>query len=289
MSENTENDFNGLNQSELADLKSRVHKLESQEQVKKLRKWKILTRKNAAIWVAIITVIGISVGNFLVQHEKNSADISLENKKFKSTMLLQAFNTPDTTEAVKRLLFYINHNLIEDHDSSLRKSANNPIDLPILGFNKDNRDFPTVMVSNVSKQKCPSGPTSACWSEQISANLGDTIAVQIYFHNPTIYVAEDVQIGINPEISPRGTFHIFSGAVASTTILKSEGMASVITPSPLSISFIPGSVRKWKHGQIIVDPIQNEYLLFREGIPIGDVSPGWSNQGEVVAMFRVTQ
>lgn len=156
-------------------------------------------------------------------------------------------------------------------------------------FNTDPSDLPTVMVTNITQEGgCSSGPGAGCWHTSVNANPGDVIGVQVYFHNSTQYVAEDTQVGMAPRNTGTSTSHTFTGAVASTTIDRSTGSASVHITSAQSISFIPGTVRAYIHGQTGGYTVSNESALFGSGVAIGDVSPGWSTQGTITAQFRVS-
>jgi len=156
-------------------------------------------------------------------------------------------------------------------------------------FNTDPADLPTVMVTNITQDGgCTSAPGANCWKTSVTANPGDIIGVQVYFHNSTVYLAEDTQVGMAPRTSSADTSHTFTGAVASTSIDRSSGSASVRISSSQSISFIPGTVRAYIRGDSVGYTVSNESALFGSGVSIGDVSPGWDNQGTITAQFRVS-
>ncbi len=156
-------------------------------------------------------------------------------------------------------------------------------------FNTDPGDLPTVMVTNITQNGgCESGPGAGCWHTSVTANPGDTIGVQVYFHNSTATLAEDTQVGMSPRNSSAGTTITFKGAVASTTIAPATGSATVTLGSSQTISFIPGTVRAYIHGQSGGYTVSNESALFGDGLPIGNVSPGWDTQGTITAQFKVS-
>ncbi len=156
-------------------------------------------------------------------------------------------------------------------------------------FNTDPSDLPTVMVTNITQDGgCSSGPGAGCWHTSISANPGDVIGVQVYFHNSTQYVAEDTKVGMGPKVSNSATNHTFGGKVASTTIASAQGTASVHLSSSQSISFISGTARAYKNGSTAGYTITDEAALFGSGLAIGNVSPGWDTQGTITAQFKVS-
>jgi hypothetical protein len=110
----------------------------------------------------------------------------------------------------------------------------------------------------------------------------------VYFHNSTVYLAEDTQVGMSPKSSGSSTNHTFTGAVASTTIDRATGSASVRISSSQSITFIPGTIRAYIHGDNIGYTVADESALFGSGVPIGAVSPGWDTQGTITAQFKVS-
>lgn len=156
-------------------------------------------------------------------------------------------------------------------------------------FNTDPRDLPTVMVTNVTNNPgCHSQPGAGCWTTSVSAKPGDIIGVQVYFHNSTVYLAEDTTLSIKPKTSSASTSHTFTGGAAATTIERAVGSASVNIRSSQSINFIPGTVRVYKNGDTVGYTVANESSLFGTGLHIGDVSPGWTTQGTVSAQFKVS-
>ncbi len=157
-------------------------------------------------------------------------------------------------------------------------------------FNTDPQDLPTVMVCNITQQgECPAGPGMGNWQTSITAQPGDRIAVQVYFHNATAVLAEDSTVSIKPQTTSSGTTLTFTGGVASTTIDRATGSATVRVSSSQSASFIPGTVRVFRNGQTTGYTVSNETSLFgSSGLMIGDVSPGWSTQGAVVAQYRLS-
>ena len=157
-------------------------------------------------------------------------------------------------------------------------------------FNTHPSDMATVLVSNATSNPCSSGAVTGCWKSSVSANPGDIIAVQVYFHNSTNTVAENSTASIKPRSTALGTTHTFSGGVASTTIDRATGSASVSTATPQTLTFIPGSVCIYMNSspnecQWVPD---EEMLFSTSGLSLGTIPPGSATQGVLVANYRVS-
>ncbi len=164
-------------------------------------------------------------------------------------------------------------------------------------FNTLSNDLDTVLVSNYTD--CPN--SSTCWSNSVSAQPGDIIAVRVYYHNTGTQAAPNTRIRMSPQNSGNSTNHTFSGSVTSVgSSNTASGSASVNISSSESLTFIPGSM-KWYPDQQVYNstPVpygQSENLLFNgTGINIGYIGPdstvnpwSFSAQGNLVARFQVS-
>lgn len=197
---------------------------------------------------------------------------------------------------------FVDNKLFEDKDSLNTKAALNHSTLSTNNtssnnnldsnkFNTNPQDLPTLMVTNASKNKnCNSQPGDGCWNTIVAADPGDTIAVQVYFHNSTPYRADSTTLSIQPQISQKSTYHTFVGGVASLTLERSVANATVITTLEETLSFIPGSLRMYKNGSANAYQVIKQDDLFKiQGLNIGNVSPGWQNQGTLVAFYVVSK
>lgn len=156
-------------------------------------------------------------------------------------------------------------------------------------FNDDPRDLATVLVSDGTTNPCVAGHADGCWKSSTTANPGDTISVQIYFHNTGNTNATDVAVGMKPENSSASTHHTFTGVVAVGDTVVARGSATVNVTSSQSLQFIPGSVRFYPNQSTSGHSMTGEnYLFSGYGINIGDIKPGWSGQGVLVADFKVS-
>lgn len=160
------------------------------------------------------------------------------------------------------------------------------------GFNDGPQDLPTVRVVNQTQNPCSGGPGASCWLTSVDARAGDTISVAIYYHNTTNQTAPNVSIGLGPKTSSAANSHTIRGGVAVNGMVVAEGSASVVLSSSQTLTFIPGSVR-WYPSQTVNTPrtlLASENSIFTTaGLPIGDITSGWSMQGSVVASFKVGQ
>lgn len=160
-------------------------------------------------------------------------------------------------------------------------------------FNTDPKDLPTVMVTNITQNGgCGAGYGLGCWKTSITAKPGDVIGVGVYFHNSTKYLAEDVHLSIKPENASGVTQLTFTGGVASSTVDRAVGSATVTITggSAQDITYVPGTVRLYQHGDTTGYTVSasEEQTLFDHGLAIGNVSPGWDTQGALSAHFKVS-
>ncbi|HSE56826.1 MAG TPA: hypothetical protein VLB02_01945 [Candidatus Paceibacterota bacterium] len=154
-------------------------------------------------------------------------------------------------------------------------------------FNTDPNDLPTIMVTNVTQDGgCSAGTGAGCWKTSVDARPGDTVAVQVYFHNATNTIAYDTHLSLQPGETSRGTTHTFSGGVASSSIDRATGSATVRTSSTQKLTFINGSVRVFRHGDQVGFSVDNENSLFGTGLSIDEVGVGV--QGVLMAKFKVS-
>lgn len=150
-------------------------------------------------------------------------------------------------------------------------------------FNTDVRDMDTIMVA---KNSCSAGVVDGCWSHSINANVGDTIGVQIYYHNTGDTTATDVAVGLNPNItSASRTTHTIEGGILSYGYKVGTGSAVVNLNSSARLVLVDA---KWFPNQSSSGQSVNASSLFGNyGLSVGSVAPGWAGQGTVVARFVV--
>jgi len=217
----------------------------------------------------------------------------LDYEKFKYEIVQGTMPLGSNKKRVEVLEFYKRNGFLKgdlnfyESMSSERNSSSHQAKIKSGSiFNTDPEDEPTVLVSNSTKP-CDAGPSNGCWVKSINARVGDTVGVQIYFHNCSKYVAHAVAVGMNPEYSSFGKIHLLKGVIAEDNGIV-RGSARVATPDPAILTFIPGSVRLYRNQSLVPYSIKGErYLFSSNGINIGDIEPGWNGQGIIVADYKV--
>jgi hypothetical protein len=162
-----------------------------------------------------------------------------------------------------------------------------------VSFNNDPKDLPTVTVSDYNTDKCTAGPADGCWKSSITANPGDLVSVQIYYHNTGTATSTDTTLAMSPEDSGSGTTHTFTGGLVGGTAtggnVYAHGSATIYTTDNETLDFVPGSVRLYRDQSTTGYSVNSEESLFTtDGEDIQDVPAGWSGQGVLVADFQVS-
>ena len=154
-------------------------------------------------------------------------------------------------------------------------------------FNNDAQDYPTVLVSNATKNP---GCTT-CWGSSVSADAGDVVSFLIYYHNTGNETANQTRLQLT---LPSGTFtsNSVQGKVWANNSASVTGSATVNISSNQSLSFIPGSLR-WYPNQTSTNP-QNppmgqngSEVVSSAGLNVGDIAQGWPSQGHVIFRTQV--
>jgi hypothetical protein len=267
-------------QADIADLRHKLTCKEIEEKEKIREKKRILNPVNASILVALLSILGAIIINSIQQ----GANIKLEEKKLKSSLVIKALDAGDTAQVSKMLLFFVNNKLIEDKDSLITKSARNSTGLPTLSFFNAIPEMSTLTISN-SKNICDFGPINGCWTESTLADAGDTIAVQVYYKNSSNTPSKETTLSIQPQESSPTNKLIFKGGVASITGPRAVGQATLILSSKQSVTYIPGSAR-WHPAIDQLAAVQENNLFGQTGFNIGTVMP--NSQGILVAFFLVS-
>ncbi len=150
-------------------------------------------------------------------------------------------------------------------------------------FNNDALDKETLRVANVSQ--------NTGWTTNVNANPGDTIEVDIYYHNNGDATANNTLFKLTPGNSSSNTNHTITGTVsAGNSSNTASGSVSISTSSSLTLNFINGSAKWYPNRAQNVAPFpygQSGDELISGGLTIGSLAPGWSTQGHVTAYYRV--
>lgn len=145
-------------------------------------------------------------------------------------------------------------------------------------WNNDPKDPPTIMIMNSTRN--PGCNFGQCGSTSVTANTGDLISVQIYYHNT----------GTNPEqailnLSPRT-----SGSVNSLSFIggvngKNSSATLTINGGAQPVEYI--GVGRFYQNQSSVGQTGDYSQVFSGGFNAGNIAAGWSSQGNLVLDFRV--
>ncbi|PIR44637.1 MAG: hypothetical protein COV10_03995 [Candidatus Vogelbacteria bacterium CG10_big_fil_rev_8_21_14_0_10_51_16] len=163
-------------------------------------------------------------------------------------------------------------------------------------FNNDVRDFPTLNIVNATQNPNHQG---SAWGTSASARPGETVSLEVYYHNngPTEQdIARNVFTWIQLPTSG-ATQHSISGGVRADNAAPATGQVSLSIVGGNGterLEFIPGSVRWYPnqgaqtHAALLQGQSGTE-LFTSQGLFVGDQHPGWFDQANVVADFRVVQ
>ena len=154
-------------------------------------------------------------------------------------------------------------------------------------FNTDPSDRTTLRVANATQNPF----CTSCWNSTVTANAGDIVDFDIYYHNTSGETA--VQTMAN-SILPSGSSSSFTvtGSVWAQNASVVSGSTFVSITSSQSLSFIPGSVRWYPNQSASFSPLLNGQsgaeIVTASGLNIGDIAAGWSTQGHIVFGVQVS-
>lgn len=167
--------------------------------------------------------------------------------------------------------------------------------IPTVSFaaslNNDPQDFQTLLVANNTTS--PAGSTDQ-WRSNASANAGEEVSFEIYYHNTGPDTANNVRVKLTPQTTGVGTSHTFTATVVADNAPAVTGSASVSLSSAQSLSFISGMVSWYPDNS---NPTVSSALLSGQtgaelfngnGLNLGNVIPGWSRQGTVIVTYKVS-
>jgi len=145
-------------------------------------------------------------------------------------------------------------------------------------WNNDPKDPPTIQIMNATRN--PGCNFAQCGSTSVTANTGDLVSVQIYYHNT----------GSNPEqailnLSPRT-----SGSVNTLSFIGGvngrNGSATLtINGGSQPVEYI--GVGRFYQNQSATPQTGDYSQVFSGGFNAGNIAASWSSQGTLVLDFRV--
>lgn len=153
-------------------------------------------------------------------------------------------------------------------------------------FNNDAHDYPTIQVSNYTRNPGSNGH----WSNSVSANAGEVISFLVYYHN----TAGDTANGTTLRVPlPGGTVTsaTVTGDVRATNASTVSGSVSVSLSSGQTMTFVPGSTSWYPNKSVSPQALpsgQNGSEIVSNGLVIGDIAGGWASQGYVVFRAQIS-
>ena len=151
-------------------------------------------------------------------------------------------------------------------------------------MNTASNDCRTFTVANHTTQE---GYANPCWiGTNISAKEGETFNLAIYFHNSGDVTAQNVSVRVS---DMRGTFSGSTSVIGQLYVNGTpvaNGSATITLPSNAKVVFDGAYIQTQSNPSF--RSLSNSANIFTtNGVSIGDVAPGWSNQGVVKAVFVV--
>ena len=126
-----------------------------------------------------------------------------------------------------------------------------------------------------------------CWNlKNVSANPGNTVNVQLYYHNTGSQSAVNtkVYISVSPAIGVASRVHTFSSSLTASPSGTPLGITTVTLSTPQKLSF--GSTY-WYPNQSNTPIISGSEIITSQGLSLGTINQGWPSQGSVVVSFQV--
>lgn len=154
-------------------------------------------------------------------------------------------------------------------------------------FNNNAADFATLRVANYTVN--PNSTSN--WTSSVTANPGDVVSFDIYYHNNSAETAQNVRVTITPP-SGNATSQTFTATVTANNAPTVIGTATVNLTSPQTLSQIAGGVI-WRPNQTIFgsQPLLSgqtgNEVYTGAGLSIGDIDPGFGTQGSVIVRMQV--
>lgn len=188
----------------------------------------------------------------------------------------------------------LNDALVQQLRQEMAKNLSNPITYleGIKGltprFNYMNGDYEMLRGSNISAHV-------TTWSDPISANLGDIVAVVLYYHNGTVdTTAKNTRVRLSLPVTTTKTMvsrvwsddtPVITNTVVGGKLVGKSGL-SITTSSPYHLRYLWGSTQLYKNGATTPVVMPNG-ITSKAGLNVGDVQGCWQYTGFVVCQFRV--
>ena len=127
-----------------------------------------------------------------------------------------------------------------------------------------------------------------CWSAtSITANAGDTINIAMYYHNNTSSPLTNVSGSISKSSSGPSTSYTFTGRMYSDQGSTTVGTVSLNLTSSQTLTY---SSTHWMKDAAAIQSDTDTSVFHNDGgqISIGTVPAGWSDYGEFLVVYKVS-
>ncbi len=151
-------------------------------------------------------------------------------------------------------------------------------------------DAPTGECQTVSVLTSSSTVTN-CWSTaNVSAAIGETVNVKVYFHNNTNAVASDVRIKTSDNRNAVNTTQVSGSVIVGGSVVAS-GSGSISLPANAKLTYVKTVVQYQKTGYTTEDRGATTEI-FTSGVQVGPIrgvntDPQWGDQGVVKVVYKV--
>ena len=173
--------------------------------------------------------------------------------------------------------------------SHLSANITNPT-FEVTELNRDLKDLPTVRLMYT-------GESSDRWRSELNGEPGDNIAYAIYYHNSGRVVARDVRVSLNLDPCQSHSCIKFNARIWGSNAPEVRGSATLSFQPPHSVFSVDLLMKKniWKPNQTQSGDRKFEFgqsgteLFTERGILLGDIQPGWGDQGSVIGSLVISR
>ncbi len=157
-----------------------------------------------------------------------------------------------------------------------------------VSWNTSSNDCPGSGIGNYTTGAgIPPTGSNNCWNlTNVSATPGQTINVQLYYHNTGNQPATNtkVYISVSPAIGTASTVHTFTSSLTASPSGTALGTTTLTLPTAQALTF--GSTY-WYPNQSSTPIMSGSEIITSNGLYLGTINQGWPSQGSVVVSFQV--
>ncbi len=159
-----------------------------------------------------------------------------------------------------------------------------------VSWNTDPGDCPGSGIGIHDGVGVPPTGSNDCWNlTSVSGNSGDSVNVQLYYHNTGNEPATNtkVYITVSPSLGTSSTTHTFKSSLSANPSGTYLGTTTLHLPTAQSLSIGPNDTW-WFPNQTTSNPITSgAQITTSSGLSLGTINNGWDSQGTVVVAFKV--